>query len=122
MHTCEDKGALLSEEAAVIVPFRGVPVDWPAFADFGHAVTVEDVFNRAVDVNVGIRLGLFLSDVIHGAVRLVDQFSTGVLIPFYLQMLVQLMELDHDAPECDKNCKLGTWHPPDSRLANRHLE
>ena len=46
-------------------PFRGVAVDRPAFAELGDTVAVEDLFDAAVDVDVGVWLGLFLSDVIH---------------------------------------------------------
>ncbi len=63
--TGEDEGALLSEDVAIVAPFRGVAVDGPAFAELGDAVTVEDLFKGAIDVDVGVWLGFFLGDVVH---------------------------------------------------------
>jgi len=63
--TSEDEGALLGEDVAIVVPFRGVAVDGPAFAELGDAVAVEDLFKGAIDVDVGVWLGFFLGDVVH---------------------------------------------------------
>jgi len=63
--TGEDEGALLGEDVAIVAPFRGVAVDGPAFAELGDAVTVEDLFKGAIDVDVGVWLGFFLGDVVH---------------------------------------------------------
>lgn len=63
--TGEDESALLSEDVAVILPFGGIAVDGPAFAKLGDAVAVEDLFEGAVDVDIGVWLGFFLGDVVH---------------------------------------------------------
>lgn len=62
--TGEDESALFSEEAAVIVPFRGVAVNRPAFTKFGDAIAIKDLFGAAIDVAVDVGLGLFLGDVV----------------------------------------------------------
>ena len=75
--TGEDESALLGEDIAVVFPFRGITVYRPAFAELGDAVAVEDLFDAAVDVDVGVWLGLFLGDVIHFEGRIEALNSNG---------------------------------------------
>lgn len=81
-HTGEDESTLLSEDAAVVVPFRGVAVDGPAFAELGDTVAVEYLVGGAVDVGVGVWLGFFLSDVVYHLVGFVrvswSSFYVGI--------------------------------------------
>ena len=62
--TGEDESTLLGEDIAVVLPFRSVAVDGPAFAEFGDAEAVEDLVAGAVDVDVGVWLGFFFGDVV----------------------------------------------------------
>lgn len=48
--TSPDIGALLSEEAAVIMPFREVSVHWPALTKLNYGLTCKFLFGAAIDM------------------------------------------------------------------------
>lgn len=50
---------------AVVVPFRGIAIDWPALAELGDAVAIEDIALGAVDVAPDGGLGFLFGDIVN---------------------------------------------------------
>lgn len=63
--TSEDKSALVDKQMAVVAPFGCIAIYWPAFAELGDTVAIEDITLGAIDVAPNGRLRLFLGDVVH---------------------------------------------------------
>ncbi len=55
---------VFSEHTTIICPFRSIAIDWPAFANFGHAESSKDFICSPVEMTVDHGLSLFLGDVV----------------------------------------------------------
>lgn len=62
--TSKDESALVDKQMAVVVPFRGIAIDWPALAELGDAVAIEYIALGAVDVTPDGGLGFLFGDIV----------------------------------------------------------
>lgn len=68
--TSPDIGVVLSEEAAIIVPFGEVSIHWPALAQLDYAVAGKFLLGATIDMVAEELLGLLSRNIIEFALVL----------------------------------------------------